>query len=104
MDREVFLSLLALDSHNRGYGANVGGVEETSGIGRATIRPFDPDAQDGWEAAGFYAIAYNWDGQTVISYRGTNFPTDITDPAQVTAILSDVWNGWTLGAGFPTAG
>jgi hypothetical protein len=23
-------------------------------------------------AAGFYAIAYNWNGETVISYRGTD--------------------------------
>lgn len=28
IDREVFLSLLALDAYNRGYGANVGGLPE----------------------------------------------------------------------------
>ena len=25
--------------------------------------------------AGFYAIAYDWNGETIISFRGTNFPS-----------------------------
>ena len=37
MDREVFLSLLALDAYNRGYGANVGGLSEASQIGNASL-------------------------------------------------------------------
>ncbi len=89
MDREVFLSLLALDSYNRGYGANVGSLAESGGIGTATIRPFEPGEQDGWEAAGFYAIAYDWNGETVISYRGTNFPTNLTGSSPAFLLASE---------------
>ncbi len=36
--------------------------------------------------AGFYASAYNYDGETVISYRGTDQG-------------SDIWTGWLAGLG-----
>lgn len=82
MNREVFLSLLALDSYNRGYGQNVvlNSGDSTAGqdeagrkIGNATV--IDVPLPSGSIAAGFYAIAYNWNGETIISYRGTNFPS-----------------------------
>jgi hypothetical protein len=81
MNRDVFLSLLALDSYNRGYGEVVftqprggGAVQNEAGrtIGNATI--VDVPLPQGSLAVGFYAIAYDWNGETVISYRGTNFP------------------------------
>ena len=72
MQRDVFLSLLALDAYNRGYGSNVGDLAEEGFIGTASIREFQPREQDGWQAAGFYAIAYDWIGERVISFRGTN--------------------------------
>ena len=83
MNRDVFLSLLALDAYNRGYGQNVFGLPvlpNVTQIGRATITTdsqlrIGSDAQ----AAGFYAIAYEWNGETIISapsssWRGSNFP------------------------------
>ena len=86
MNREVFLSLLALDAYNRGYRANVGGLPESGGIGEASIvtresiygEQADAILQS-WQAAGFYAIAYDWNGETIISapsssWRGTSFP------------------------------
>lgn len=91
MDSDVFLSLLALDSYNRGYGANIGGLAEDGMIGNASIREFQPREQDGWQAAGFYAIAYDWNGQTIISYRGTDEPSPFL-PA------SDIWTRLSLGA------
>lgn len=106
MNRDVFLSLLALDAYNRGYGANIGGQSESGEIGNASIitRPsiFGQQADavlQSWQAAGFYAIAYNWDGQTVISYRGTNFEINwsISDFLNSPAV-QDAWNGWSLGA------
>lgn len=48
------------------------------------------------QAAGFYAVAYNWNGQKVISYRGTTFELGINT-------YRDVIQGWTLGLGFPDA-
>ena len=81
IDRDVFLSLLALDSYNRGYGQNVEGFAASGRLGNATIlgdalSELDPDDV---RAAGFYAIAYNWNGETIIpsphpSWRGTSFP------------------------------
>ncbi len=81
MNREVFLSLLALDSYNRGYGQYVkldnddstsSQDEEGRKIGNATIIQDANDPEGVAQAAGFYAIAYNWNGETIISYRGTN--------------------------------
>jgi hypothetical protein len=87
MNREVFLSLLAMDAYNRGTGTlinNLGG--KGSKIGRATV---GEDAETilpprDAVAAGFYAIAYEWNNnginETVISYRGTNFPLRFVAP------------------------
>ena len=81
MDREVFLSLLAMDAYNRGTEASIGSLQESGEIGRASIITRESifgDRADAvlqsWQAAGFYAIAYQWNNETVISYRGTNFP------------------------------
>lgn len=88
MNRDVFLSLLALDAYNRGYGQGVflqdgdnpNGQNETGRlIGNAHVTT-QSTVLAGSEArdAGFYAIAYEWNNnginETVISYRGTNFP------------------------------
>jgi hypothetical protein len=101
------LSLLALDAYNRGEGAGVGGLEvlsNTTKIGRATLIS-DSDTLIGENAigAGFYAIAYDMTGvegfsagEKVISYRGT-------DNYNPFAPSNDLWNGWTLGAGFADA-
>jgi hypothetical protein len=80
MNRDVFLSLLALDAYNRGYGEKLGDLAASGKIGEAYIQ-FDSlvlggTAQNRADAlTGFYAIAYEWNGKTIISYRGTNFPT-----------------------------
>jgi hypothetical protein len=82
MNPDVFLSLLALDAYNRGYGrkvfANGNAIDGNEGglqIGNATI--LNVDLPSGSEAAGFYAIAYDCKGETIISFRGTNFPNDL---------------------------
>ncbi|MCB2077621.1 MAG: hypothetical protein KDE55_07975 [Novosphingobium sp.] len=81
MNRDLFLAILAMDSYNREYGAGIG-VTGTS-IGNADIISrtslgIDQATYSGWQAAGFYAIAYDVSGVTgfgatekVISYRGT---------------------------------
>lgn len=77
MNRSLFLAILAMDSYNRGYGVGVEGLDEEGQIGNATIIP--TPSQAGWEAANFYAIAYDMTGvagftagERVISYRGTD--------------------------------
>jgi hypothetical protein len=72
MNRDVFLSILAMDSYNRGYGANVGRLSQSGSIGTATIGINADDPAGVAQAVGFYAVAYDWNGQKVISYRGTN--------------------------------
>jgi hypothetical protein len=65
---DLFLAILAMDAYNRGYdpGLNVSG----NSIGYAILRN-DPLPAD-FQAKSFFAQAYNWLGQTVISYRGTD--------------------------------
>jgi hypothetical protein len=48
---------------------------------------------------GFYAAAYSLDGQTIISYRGT----DVNFPAADNPSGSDLWNGYGLAAGVFTS-
>ena len=39
------------------------------------------------QRSGFYALAYDWNGEKIVSYRGTDG-------------LNDVTKGWTIGAGW----
>ena len=76
MNRDVFLSLLALDSYNRGYGQNVEGLAASGRLGNATIlgdalSELDPDDV---RAAGFCAIAYEWNDETIISAPSSSWP------------------------------
>lgn len=97
---ELFMAIFSMDSYNRGYDAGISGLSENGGIGNATITTTLSDVSETFEAdaeaAGFYAVAYQWNGETVISYRGTDNPNPLAEG-------SDFWNGWTLGAGFPQA-
>jgi len=91
---DLFLAILALDAYNRGY--NPGMYIPTPDpnnpdciqIGNATVVQQKAD-----NSIGFYAVAYNWDGQTVISYRGTTFEVGHNT-------LNDIIYGWSLSAGF----
>lgn len=113
MNRDVLLSLLALDAYNRGYGENVGGLTASGSLGRATILS---DAlgeldQQAILTAGFYAIAYDVSqvpgfapGQTVISYRGTNFPEFsgglVENIGKVIEFINkDLGGGWSIFTG-----
>ena len=73
MNREVFLSILATDSYNRGYAQGIKGLNGTS-IGATTIiRQSNITAGSPEVTAGFFASAYQWGAETIISYRGTDF-------------------------------
>ena len=62
MNRDLFLAILALDSYNRGYGPGIEGLSSTGDIGKANILTFPDSVSAGWQAAGFYAIAYDMTG------------------------------------------
>lgn len=86
ISQDLMLAILSMDTYNRGYGAGVSdgnhvvdGIDHGLGdaintqIRTATISSFSSsDPNSDAVAAGFYAIAYTWNGQTVISYRGTD--------------------------------
>ena len=69
MDPTLFLAILSMDSYNRGYDPGIENLPNLGAIGNANI--IDLALPTGAQAAGFYAIAYDWNGETVIAYRGT---------------------------------
>lgn len=74
MSQELMLAILSMDSYNQGYAKGLahGSIQ----IGNATLQGPSggiPTGQEAsWTAAGFYAASYSWNGQTIISYRGTD--------------------------------
>lgn len=105
MDPKVFLSILAMDSYNRGYGAGLRGLPVAANVtrlGNATIRTDSTiELGSAAQSAGFYAIAYDWthDGKTerVVMYRGSDtfLTPDETNGGP------DTYNGWGVGMGSP---
>ncbi len=108
MNRDLFLAILAMDSYNRGYDQ---GIKLTSSdpnhsvneigltIGNATIyAQTDTDPNSDEVGAGFYAIAYEWNGEKIISFRGT----DNLNPSSGFEGGLDFWS-YGIGAGQPFA-
>ncbi len=111
MNYEVFLSLLAMDSYNRGPGSGLRSLGTSGFIGPARVVTdsdnfFGQPDRDEASAAGFYAVQYIWNDMRFISYRGTNAQFDFSSPQAFfnSPGARDVWNGWSVGAGFATAG
>ncbi|MDZ7602045.1 MAG: hypothetical protein U1A06_11805 [Hoeflea sp.] len=107
VSNELMLAILAMDSYNRGYDAGIGdgqnvvdGVdvdglgEAGSTIGSAVVLNFS--VPQGSQAAGFYAVDYQWNGETVISYRGTDNGSIWGNPW---SSPGDICSGWPLGGG-----
>ena len=94
LEPELMNAILSMDAYNRGYDASIDlGVRDSNGnflnIGNANIVDDRGDAAA--ETIGFYALAYDYNGDTIIAYRGTDYPEEDT--------LRDIVHGWTLGAG-----
>jgi hypothetical protein len=88
----LFAAILAMDAYNRGAGAGLN-VAGTS-IGTANLIPLA--LPNGSPAAGFSAQAYSWNGETVISYRGTDvlpgLNLSLFNPSSWTDIAA--WSIW----------
>ena len=95
IDSEVFRSILAMDSYNRNYDAGI--IISGNQIGTATLGIDSTQALglQQTQAASFFAQAYTWNGETVISFRGT----DQAEPSWENWTLGDAWNGWGVGLG-----
>lgn len=104
---DLLKAILSMDSYNRGYDAGiVFGINPGSNnysvdaqgtqIGKITINRNSSDLlQDTDAPIGFYALSYDYNGETIIAYRGTNDVDGIPNP--VTDL--DVYHGWSLGGG-----
>ncbi len=93
---ELMYAILSMDAYNRGYdpGIDYGGGNS---IANATVMQESDTSLGGDDvAAGFYAVEYMWNSDTIISYRGTNTGSEAE-------LLADIWNGWTVGGGFSAA-
>lgn len=96
MNNNLLNAILSMDSYNRGYGQGIilPTVLNVTKIGNVTIVvQSDPTLGNAPSNAGFYALAYdtNGDGKgDIISYRGTD---------DLLGADSDITNGWVLGGG-----
>jgi hypothetical protein len=80
MTDNLTLAILALDSYNRGYNAQLKVQGQT--IGDISVLNTAADLPISFKADGFYASAYKLsDGSEVISYRGTTPLLAATAPA-----------------------
>jgi hypothetical protein len=76
---DLIYAILSMDSYNRGYGAGISDLAQSTGTKidtwEITKNADDSQALKTAFNAGFYAIAYKntTTGETVISYRGTDF-------------------------------
>jgi len=101
ISKDLFLAILSMDAYNRGYDpgiAGLGGSESSVGdsLGNAVVT--NENRRNEAKSAGFYAVAYDTEYGTVISYRGTDNPDVLLSGEGGSG--SDVWQGWITGLGF----
>jgi hypothetical protein len=73
ISNNLMLAILAMDSYNRGYDAGIDLPADRANVGNAVVgRGTDVAAEPQAASASFYAQSYSWNGQIVISYRGTD--------------------------------
>ncbi len=107
MNETLMRAILAMDTYNRGYNASI--ILTNNSIGKAQIKTVtasngsqvildsgiitnssNPDDRLD-EDIDFYALAYDYNGKTVISYRGTD------------NLTRDFYHGYGVGFGLPDA-
>jgi hypothetical protein len=91
LSNEMFFAILALDAYNRGYDAKLTDLSDSLGTRLGDAKIIDSAGDKSAQDIGFYAIAYDWNGKTVISFRGTDNPNILQKG-------NDIWNGWVGGA------
>jgi Ca2+-binding RTX toxin-like protein len=89
MTNDLMAAILAMDVYNRTSNEGVFGLPGRVGayVGGARIIAID----DTHRAQGFYAVAYEYNGKRIISYRGTD-KIDVTPSG-------DILTGWVVGGG-----
>ncbi len=103
MNDILFKAILSMDSYSRGYDPAIKFGNSTEAysidtvgtkIGNATI--YDTAGDANAQAVGFYAVAYNYNGETIIAYRGTD--KNISVPF-ISDSGSDMYNGYGVFSG-----
>lgn len=84
LNADLMSAILAMDSYNRGYDQNIilkdDGFSVGNKIGNFTLTT-ESDVLNGSSGVniGFYAAAYTYNNDTIISYRGTNDQFSVND-------------------------
>jgi hypothetical protein len=87
---ELMYAILAMDAYNRGYNPGIAGLGGMgSQIGTATVGIDADDPEGVAQAAGFYGLAYQWNGETIIAYRGSDSYSDYVGVDLALAINDD---------------
>jgi hypothetical protein len=89
MTDDLMLAILSLDSYDRNFDQQL--RVSSNQLGDAMVQQVD--LPSGAESIGFNATAYDLNGQTIISYRGT-------DTTSKGSLLTAALNGFGVGAGF----
>jgi hypothetical protein len=101
-DKLLMTAILAMDAYDQGYnrGVFLGAADKPVGIGDAAFSKQSTISVA--DANGFYAQSFQWNGKTIVAYRGTDNLS--LDPFALDSqkSVSDVWSGWVVGAGQPT--
>lgn len=97
MTSVLYRAIMAMDSYNRGYAPGLQFSSDTPGIHIGNAEIIDSRGQPVPMGQGFYALAYQVNGETIIAYRGTDYL--LGDSAQ--GIGSDFNNGYGLSSGLP---
>ncbi|MDZ7627959.1 MAG: hypothetical protein U5J99_06065 [Parvularculaceae bacterium] len=98
VSQELYYAIFSMDAYNRFQDAEadpVGLAVSGDVIGYAIRRTDQLPA--GYQNSGFFATAYDLNGEVVISYRGTDFG------APGAELWEDVFNGWLASTGTYTA-
>jgi hypothetical protein len=94
MKKELMMAVLAMDAYNRGYdpGLVIDNNLQTRGVGSATFdRESDVNIGTLGRSESFYAVSYTWNGEKIISFRGTD--NNAIDPNTGYGISLDIPTG-----------
>ena len=101
ISKDLLLAILSLDAYNRGYEPGIsglGGADSSLGDSLGNVVVKNENRSNDARNAGFYAVAYDTEYGTVISYRGTDNPDLLLSGEGGSG--SDIWEGWLTGVGF----
>jgi hypothetical protein len=98
MDRSLLNAVLSLDAYNRSYEPATKNLSSAPGTLIRSVSIISEDSSEAAQNAGFYAIAYQFGSEKIISYRGTDRNLSLSWSG---APGSNFINGYSLALGSP---